>query len=317
MLNEEKKEAIKEIKAIENKNKLPFKKWLIQYSWISFGVFITTIGYYFFLKPGKIVAGGISGIAIIFEPLWEGSWFQTSYFLYALEVICLILGLIFIGKDFFFKTVYASLLYPSIIFLYERVFDANLIMGTFEESPHLLAMALGAILTGGGVGIALRHNGSTGGIDVIQKIISKYAKIPLSQTMYFTDWVIVILAGLTFSPFGYKVELVVYGSIAVIIESYIVDYIALSIKPRRTVYVISNTPQLIKDLIYKELNRGVTFSPVLGAYTNKERTMVICTMDKNEAYRVVGMISSVDPKAFTFVTSCKEVRGEYDKRGLF
>ena len=55
----------------------------------------------------------------------------------------------------------------------------------------------------------------------------------------------------------------------------------------------------------------------MGAYTNKERTMVICTMDKNEAYRIVGMISKVDPKAFTFVTSCKEVRGEYDKRGIF
>lgn len=318
MSNEELKEAKETIQEIEKKNKPDFKKWFIQYIWISFGVFITTIGYYFFFSPMKIVAGGVSGIAILFEPLWNGSWFQTSYFIYALEVICLILGLIFIGKEFFIKTMYASLLYPSIIFLYEKVFDSRLIVDTISEGNRaLIAMALGAILTGGGVGIALRHNGSTGGIDVIQKIISKYAKIPLSQTMYFTDWVIVIFAGLSFNPFGYYIEQVVYGSIAVVIESFIIDYIALSIKPRRTVYVISDNPQSIKDLIYSELDRGVTFSPVMGAYTNKERTMVICTMDKNEAYRIVGMISKVDPKAFTFVTSCKEVRGEYDKRGIF
>ena len=185
------------------------------------------------------------------------------------------------------------------------------------ENVKLICLFLGALLTGGGVGIALRNNGSTGGIDVIQKMISKYAKIPLSQTMYFTDWVIVLFAGLKFTPFSYSIEYVVYGSIAVIVEGFIIDYIALSIKPRRTVYVISDNPQSIKDLIYSELDRGVTFSPVMGAYTNKERTMVICTMDKNEAYRIVGMISKVDPKAFTFVTSCKEVRGEYDKRGIF
>ena len=329
MNNEEKKEAMEAIKTIENKkNKFNAKKFLIQYSWITLGVILMTIGFYFFFEPAKIVAGGVTGLTIIFQSLWaNSSWFTNSIFLYAIEVVCLILGLLFLGKDFFIKTIYASLLSPSIVFLFERLnVPADIIYDTFKHVDEagnviynnqvLICLFLGAALTGLGVGMALRHNGSTGGIDVIQKMISKYAKIPLSQTMYFTDWVIVIFAGLSFSPFAYNIEFVVYGSIAVIAEGFIIDYIALSLKPRRTVYVISDHPQEIKDLIYQELDRGVTFSPVQGAYTNKERTMVICTMDKNEAYRIVGMISTVDPKAFTFVTSCKEVRGEYDKRGI-
>ncbi len=329
MNNEELKEAKETIQEIEKKNKPDFKKWFIQYIWISVGVIFVTLGYYFFFDPAKIIAGGVTGLAIFLKPLWaNSSWFTSSIFLYGIEAICLLLGLIFIGKDFFLKTIYASLLYPSIVFLFERLqVPQNVIFDSFKHVDEfgnviynnqvLISLFLGALLTGGGVGIALRNNGSTGGIDVIQKMISKYAKIPLSQTMYFTDWVIVLFAGLTFTPFSYSIEFVVYGSIAVIVEGFIIDYIALSIKPRRTVYVISDNPQGIKDLIYSELDRGVTFSPVMGAYTNKERTMVICTMDKNEAYRIVGMISKVDPKAFTFVTSCKEVRGEYDKRGLF
>lgn len=326
MSNEELKEAKETIQEIEKKNKPDFKKWFIQYLWISVGVIFVTLGYYFFFDPAHIIAGGVTGLAVFLKPLlWENSsWFTSSIFLYGIEAICLLLGLIFIGKDFFLKTIYASLLYPSLVFILERITipgDAPLQMVIYNsispENVKLICLFLGALLTGGGVGIALRNNGSTGGIDVIQKMISKYAKIPLSQTMYFTDWVIVLFAGLNFTPFSYSIEFVVYGSIAVIVEGFIIDYIALSIKPRRTVYVISDNPQSIKDLIYSELDRGVTFSPVMGAYTNKERTMVICTMDKNEAYRIVGMISKVDPKAFTFVTSCKEVRGEYDKRGLF
>ena len=121
----------------------------------------------------------------------------------------------------------------------------------------LISLFLGAALTGLGVGMALRHNGSTGGIDVIQKMISKYAKIPLSQTMYFTDWVIVIVAGLSFNPFTYNLEFVVYGSIAVIAEGFIIDYIALSLKPRRTVYVISDHPQQIKDFFHSFLKTTV------------------------------------------------------------
>lgn len=324
MNNQEQKEIKEAIDKIEGNTdtKKKIKKRAIQYLWISLGVVLMDLGFYFFFQPSKIVAGGVTGLSIILEPLWANStWFTSSIFLYIAEVVCLLLGLIFLGKDFFFKTVYAALLSPTIIFIFERFhLDGRYFYSQINgDNKYIIALICGSLLTGFGVGLAVKNNGSTGGMDVIQKIISKYARIPISQTLIFTDWGVVLISGLKLAEAGcsYSIEFVVYGILALIAEGYIIDVLALGLRPRRTVYVISDRPQEVKNLIYNELNRGVTFSPVQGAYTNKDRTMVICTMDKNEAYRIVGEIADLDPKAFTFVTSCKEVRGEYGKRGIF
>ena len=313
------------IEKIEEAMKHPgFKKKLKQYLFITLGVLILDIGFFFFMNPAGIVSGGTMGLAILFTPIinksWE--WFTPSIFMYIIDIIALLLGLIFLGKEFFIKTIYATLLSPSIIFLFERVFDNTYFLSSITDpgTVKIVSLLVGSLLTGVGVGVAIKNNGSTGGMDVFQKIMSKYMKVPMSVTMYFTDWVIVLLAGFVIRDSGftyiYQIENVVWGSIGVLIQAYIIDWICLSAKSRRTVYVITDNPNSIKELIYKELDRGVTFSKVTGAYTNIERTMVICTMDKNEAYRITSMISEFEPEAFTFVTSCKEVRGEYIKRGI-
>jgi len=322
-MDEREKQSL--IEKIEEAMKHPgFKKKLKQYLFITLGVLILDIGFFFFMNPAGIVSGGTMGLAILFTPIinksWE--WFTPSIFMYIIDIIALLLGLLFLGKEFFIKTIYATLLSPSIIFLFERVFDNTYFLSSISDpgTVKIVSLLVGALLTGVGVGVAIKNNGSTGGMDVFQKIMSKYMKVPMSVTMYFTDWVIVLLAGFVIRDSGftyiYQIENVVWGSIGVLIQAYIIDWICLSAKSRRTVYVITDNPNSIKELIYKELDRGVTFSKVTGAYTNIERTMVICTMDKNEAYRITSMISEFEPEAFTFVTSCKEVRGEYIKRGI-
>ena len=313
------------IERIEEGMKHPsVKRKFRQYLFITLGVLILDIGFYFFLDPAGIVSGGTMGLAILFTPLinkaW--SWFTPSIFLYIIDVIALFMGLFFLGKEFFIKTIYATILSPSVIFLFERVFDENFFLQSITDpgTVKIVALLCGSLLSGIGVGMAIKNNGSTGGMDVFQKIMSKYMKVPMSVSIYFTDWVIVLLAGFVIRTEGftyiYQIENVVWGSIGVIIQAYIIDWICLSAKSRRTVYVITDNPDGIKELIYKELDRGVTFAKVTGAYTSIERTMVICTMDKNEAYRITSMISEYEPQAFTFVTSCKEVRGEYEKRGI-
>ncbi len=313
------------IERIEEGMKHPgVKRKFKQYFFITIGVLILDIGFYFFLDPAGIVSGGTMGLAILFTPLintaWD--WFTPSIFLYIIDGIALIMGLLFLGKEFFIKTIYATVLSPSAIFLFERVFDSNFFLNSITDpgTVKIVALLCGSLLTGIGVGIAIKNNGSTGGMDVFQKIMSKFLKVPMSVCIYLTDWVIVLFAGFVKGAEGftyvYQIEMVVWGSIGVIMQAYIIDWICLSAKTRRTVYVITDNPEGIKELIYKELDRGVTFTKVTGAYTNLERTMVICTMDKNEAYRITSMISEYEPQAFTFVTSCKEVRGEYEKRGL-
>ncbi len=302
-----------------NLKKLKIKKILKQYILITFGVFLLNLAFFFFLDPAEIVTGGMMGVSIIVEPylLKIGSWFTPSIFLYIVNGICLILGLVFLGKDFFLKTIYATLVQPSILFVFERTMNPNFFYDTITDGNQgFICLICSSILAGLGIGIAVKYNGSTGGMDVIQKIISKYFKVPMSTTMYVTDAIIVLYSGFSFNPFAYNIERVVLGVSGVIAVGFIVDFVALSLKPRRTMYVITKNPELIKDLIYKNLDRGVTFNKVIGGYTGDEQVMVICTMDKNEAYRMTSIVAEEDPKAFTFVTSCKEVRGEYEKRGL-
>ena len=300
-------------------NKLKAKKFLKQYLMITFGVILLNLAFFFFLEPASIVTGGMMGVAIIIEPMLKniGTWFTSSIFLYIVNGICLVLGLIFLGKDFFLKTIYASVVQPSILFIFERTMDPNFFYKTITDTNQgFICLICASILSGVGIGIAVKYNGSTGGMDVVQKIISKYCKVPISTTMYVTDAIVVLFAGFAFNPFSYNIERVVLGVSGVIAVGFIVDVVALSLKPRRTMYVITKNPELIKDLIYKNLDRGVTFNKVIGGYTGDEQVMVICTMDKNEAYRMTSIVTDADPKAFTFVTSCKEVKGEYDKRGL-
>ncbi len=299
-----------------NKNKI--LKLIHQYMFIFLGIVLYDIGFYFFLSPAKIVTGGMSGLAIILEPYLQqiGSWFTTSIFLYIVNGICLILGLIFIGKDFFLKTVYATLLQPTVLLIFELTMNSNYFVDSIANNVELICLLCGSILAGVGIGLAIKFNGSTGGMDVIQKIISKYFNVPISVAMHVSDGVVVFISGFVFIPFAFKIEKVVYGLFGVFAIAYIIDFIALSLKPRRTMYVITKKPNEIKELIYKEINRGVTFSSVYGAYSGEELTMVICTMDKNEAYRMTSKVVDIDKEAFTFVTSCKEVKGDYTKRGI-
>ena len=304
---------------MEDLRKLKIKKFLKQYAFISFGVLLLVLGFFYFLEPAGIVLGGMLGISIIISPALEaaGSWFTTSIFIYMVNAICLVLALIFIGKDFFIKTIYASILSPTFLFVFERTLDPNFFYNTISDgNKRWISMVCGVILSGLGIGIAVKYNGCTGGMDVIQKIISKYLKVPMSTTMYVTDMLVVLVYGFGFNPFTYNIENVVYGVLGVFATGYIVDFVALSLKPRRTMYVITKDPEKIKQLIYDNLNRGVTFNKVVGGYTGDDQVMVICTMDKNEAYRMTTIVSEADPKAFTFVTSCKEVRGEYDRKGI-
>jgi len=329
MINEnEKIEIAKKIDDFEHSNSP--KKRLKQYLGVSIGVIILNISFYFFMDPAGIVTGGMLGVSIILHPIFEsiGSWFTASTFLYIVNAATLLLGLIFLGKDFFLKTIYGTFLSPTILLILENTCDGSYFVNNITPgNEKIIAMICGSILCGIGVGIAIKSNGSTGGMDVVQKIMSKYLKVPMSAAMYVTDGVVVIFAGFVVTSFvngaiirdytlNYQIENVVWGSIGVFIQGFIIDYICLSLKARRTVYVITTEPNLIKEYIYEKYDRGVTLSKVTGGYTNQEFTMVICTMDKNEAYRMTSEIREIEPSSFTFVTSCKEVRGQFSKRGI-
>ncbi len=269
---------------------------------ITFGVIVLTIAFYFFFLPMDLVIGGVTGLSIIFQDI-----FDPAIFILIANCICLIIGVIFMGKEFFFKTIYGTLLLPVLTFIFEHTLDMNLILNEVNNdvSKLLMAVFVGGVLAATGLGLCFRNNATTGGIDVIQKIVSKKLKIPYSRAVYFTDGFILLLASLMLN-----IELAFYGLIAIFVIGYFVDKVSTGGQAMKTAYIITKKPNEIKELIYTKLNRGVTFSNVTGGYSNEEYTMVITTLYKMESYRLKELIKEVDEHAFTFIAQTTEVIGD-------
>ncbi|MDE6240908.1 MAG: YitT family protein [Anaeroplasmataceae bacterium] len=296
-------------------NKEYLKKRFIQYLFIALGVILLDFGFYFFTNPAKLVFGGTMGLSVILEPYYSklGTWFTSSIFLWIANGIALIVGGIMLGKDFFLKTIFSTAFSPLVVFIFERTCDPNFFMKEVSIGGYYPIAIICSIVTSGcGLGLALKNNGSTGGMDVIQKILSKYLHVPYSKTMYFTDWVIVIASGFAFTPtFSYHIETVIYGIIGVYGISLIIDVIVLRAKVRRTAYIITEKPEEIRDFIYAKTDRGVTFVDAYGGYTGNKKTMVVCTMEKNEAYKITESLNEIDPHAFCYVSTTREIVGDY------
>lgn len=279
---------------------------------ITIGVVLISIAYYFFLEPANLVTGGVTGLMILFKPILP---FEPSVLMYILNISLLIIGLFALGKDFFLKTCYASILSPTTILIFEKTLSSDLILkGVNESNWYFISAIVSCALMAIGLGICFRVNATTGGMDIVQKMMTKYLHIPYSKTMYLTDMVIILVSGFFIKNPGviYGIEGVVYGILVVYGVGFIVDYIALDAKSRKTAYIITSKPKEMKDMIYSRTKRGVTECDVRGGYTNNELVMLICTLDNQEAYRLKEYIHEIDDNAFTFFSQTKEVLGEYD-----
>lgn len=291
------------------------KKPVVLYLNITIGVILIAIAYYFLYLPQDLVIGGVTGIAIILNELMDEIGFMPSVFIYILNAILLFVGFLVLGKDFLYKTIYGSILLPTIIFLLELskinpsiLFEIDMMFFNIEMneiSQILLSVLLGTLLTGTGLGLCFKNNASTGGMDVVQKIIVKFFHFSYSKTVYITDGIIIIISLLVFG-----VERTMYSLISIFLVGIIIDYIVMGGAIRRTAFIISNKNEEIKQIIIEKIGRGVTVVPAYGGYSNKEINMLICTLNKSESYLLRDLVLKIDENAFTFFVSAKEVYGD-------
>ncbi len=266
---------------------------------ITAGVLIMSAGFYFFLLPLSLVIGGVMGVAVLIQDVMS-----VSLFMYIANFILLILGLIVLGKVFFVKTAYATLLSPTIIWILEKTVPSDYFMKYMTESPLLVGAAFGGIFLGIGLGIVIRNNATTGGIDVVQNIMHKYMHIPFSTAMYITDGLIILIAMIV----DFQLGLYAVGSM--MISGILIDRLSIEGKAGYTVFIVTDHTELMQEKIYEKLERGITRMKVVGGYSKKEKDMIVCTVDRNQLYIFKNIIKNTDPKAFTFVTKTKEALGE-------
>ena len=227
-------------------------------------------------------------------------------------MILLIISLIFIGKGFFLKTLYASIatfVYAWILewFLTPAVLET---VQTFFKDNGFLFVVGGAVLAGFGLGLAFKSGASTGGMDIVQQIFLKYLKIPYSKSIMILDGTVVLIGSLLLHKNVDLLQNLLYAVVFIILEGEIMDLVAFGGFNVRSTYIICDKVKEVKDYIITNLERGVTEVPSIGGYTNESRTMLVCILPASEYYDLKAVVMKLDPRAFMFTTRASEVHGE-------
>lgn len=276
------------------------KKRFIEFVFISFGVLAMGFGFYFFNMPHNLIIGGVSGLGVI---LTETLGLNVALLILIMNVFFLIIGLLYYGVSFFLKTIYGSLLFPFAIYLAEFLDNRYQILPISEDL--LLSVIFSALLIGFGIGIVFRFGGTTGGVDIPQKILHERLKIPFSVSMYIIDGIIVLIGSIVFG-----LEIGLYSILAMLLIGKFVDIVLIGGNNTKSVYVITTKPEEMKQKIYDVIYRGVTEVPIVGGYSKEGKTMLLCVVRNREYYQVMKIINTIDEHAFAFVNNSHEVLGE-------
>jgi uncharacterized membrane-anchored protein YitT (DUF2179 family) len=246
-----------------------------------------------FLAPHNIAAGGLTGLAIILEELLG---FDRSIVIMIGNAAVLLMTLIFLGKEVFFNTVIGASLLPLIIGLVPKV---TLVQDT------MLSMLVGSVIFGAAVSILYHNKASSGGTSVPPLIFKKYFKMNTSIGLFLTDGIVVALCLLVFS-----VDAFFYAVSSIFITSATMSYLENGINKKKMVYIISDLHEAIsKDILY-DIGRGVTVVPVIGAYNQDERRMLMVTLNKKDYQKLLAIVDKYDKKAFMITDTVTDVHGQ-------
>ena len=280
------------------KEKLFSKKWFIAYSLILVGAFVMAAGFVFFITPYRIVPGGVYGISIVLHHM-----FGTPVGLVALcfDVPLTLLGIKILGPRFGVKTIAGFILTAGFVDLLTLWWGELPLV----ENDALLSSIFGGVFIGFGLGLIFKAKATSGGSDIVAMIIGKYTKLPLGQLMIAVDSSIVLVGLAVFGD--WKIPL--YSLIVIFITGKVVDVVLQGISYDKTLFIISNKPQELRDKIIHDLNRGGTFIQGKGMYSGDERTIVYTVVNRREMAMLQDFIHRIDPSAFMTVINANEILG--------
>ena len=264
---------------------------------IIIGTFFLCVSVQMFILPFNILSGGVAGIAVALEPFFH---IDKTLAANGMTVGLLLVGSLFLGKEFFVTTVFSSLLYP----VFNEILSRTLIIPQIEP---FLASFYGGLLGGIGVGLVIRAGASTGGMDVPPLIIHKLTGIQVSILVLITDGLTVLLG-----YFGYGIEAVLIGFISVFVTSYAINRV-LSIgdgQVAKSVQIISDQWETIAADIQNEISRGVTLMDAQGGYSGQPRKVILCVVGHKEYSSLIEIVENDDPSAFVITTDATDMHGE-------
>ena len=263
---------------------------------ITVGTIITACAVFFFMMPSHVTVGSAAGLAIVlseFLPL------SVSAITMAMNVGLLIIGFLLIGPEFGAKTVYCAVLLPAVIGVLERIFpDFQSLTG-----DPLIDVICYILLVGVGLSILFTENASSGGLDIVAKLMNKFLGMDLGKAMSSAG----ILVALS-SALCYDKKTVVLSVLGTYFGGIVLDHFIFGIDIKRKVCILSPKYEEITRFILHELHSGASHYDLYGAIDGSVRREIVTIVDKQEYHKLMDYVHKADPKAFVTVYSVNEIR---------
>ena len=274
-------------------------KYVKQYALITLSISIMSVGVYFFKFPNNFVFGGVTGTAALVAKLTPMS---ASAFSSAANLVLLVVGLIFLGKEFAMTTGYATFVMSVELMVFEKICPLS---GPLSDQPMLdllFAIALPAIASA----LLFNVGASSGGTDIIALIVEKYTHIhSIAVALFITDLFMVIAACFVFDLYT-----ALYSFVGLTVKSLVIDAVLEKIKMCKAILIVCDEKAPICDFVMRKLMRGATYTPCFGAYTDKPHYIIYTTLTRHEADQLQEFIHKEHLNAFMSMLSTTEVFGK-------
>ncbi len=257
---------------------------------------VYSVGINCFLARNNILNGGITGIATILNYLFE---IPIGTAIFVMNIPLLLIAFKKLGTGFVFRT-FLVLLISSVII------DLGAFLPVYKNDL-LLSSVFGGVLSGLSLGIIFMRNATTGGVDIIAKLVKlKYPHITLGKSIFIFDAVIVVTGGFVYGNF----ESVLYASIVIFVSAQVLDYFLYGFSRGAMLLIVSDKSDEIRKAVIHDSDRGVTVLNGRGGYSDKQRDVLLCACYDNQTHKLIKKIKSVDESAFLIITQTKQILGE-------
>ncbi|HZG85268.1 YitT family protein [Paenibacillus sp.] len=273
-----------------------------QLSPILLGTAIYAFGIHYFIVPNELMEGGVTGISIL---LHYAFGVPLSISTIVLNVPLFLLGLRYLGRRGMWLTGFGTLSLAFFLYVFERVLHSGVIRPFASENDLLLAALYAGVTLGAGLGIVFRFGGTTGGVDILARLVNRKYGWSIGQFFLYFDAIVIGV-----SLFYISMDRVLYTLIVVFIAAKMIDVIQQGEYAARAFTVISERTEEISKQIMLELERGVTLIPAKGAFTGQPKEMLYCVVYRHETRRLERLVRRVDPRAFVIVSEVQDVLGE-------
>lgn len=278
-----------------------------EYIIISLGTIVYCMAWESFLIPNNIASGGLTGLCTIIQFATNGL-IPVSYSFIIANVLLLCMAFIILGKGVGLKTIYCILLSTALFaVLPEFTFLKSIPGQPLYISEKVLIPLIGGLLEALGIGLILHYGGSTGGTDIVALIVNKFWPVSLGKSYFYMD--IFIIASILFLP-GKTLQDMIYGYIAMVTFSYMVDFMLLGRKSTVQVLIFSEKYEMIADYIINSMDRGVTALKSVGWYTKQDKNVLLVLVRKTQLSDLTRVVKELDKNAFMSISPASGVYGE-------